>query len=406
MAPLYLDYNATTPVDPAVLEAMLPYLRDHWGNPSSTHAYGKQAQEAVTQARGQVAELLGAQPDEIVFTGGGSEASNHALKGVVFPLLFGTLGSDRACLRDSLSGGFAARLRGLFRRTATSIHLIASAIEHPATLRPLAFLHDLGCQVTLLPVDRHGRIDLDELAQALQRPTQLVSLMHSNNEVGTLQPIREAVELAQARGALVHTDAAQSLGKVDVNVQQLGVDLLTVAGHKLYAPKGVGALYVRRGLKLEPLLHGAGHEAGRRAGTENVPYAVALGTACRLARESLPRATERLRQLRDMLWTRLREGLGERVVLNGHPDLRLPNTLNVNFVGKVGADLLEGVPEIAASTGSACHEGQVHLSPVLQAMGVPPELGRGAVRLTVGRFTTEEEIERAAAALIRQAMTA
>jgi cysteine desulfurase len=227
--------------------------------------------------------------------------------------------------------------------------------------------------------------------------------MHSNNEVGTLQPIREIAALARQRGVLVHTDAAQSLGKVKADVNELGVDLLSVAGHKLYAPKGVGALYVRRGVRLEPLLHGAAHEGGRRAGTENVPYLVGLGTACRLARASLPQATERLRGLRDRLWERLRASLGERVVLNGYPEERLPNTLNVNFVGHVGAELLERVPEVAASTGSACHEGKVSQSPVLCAMGVPPELGRGAVRLSIGRFTTEDEIDRAAAALIKQA---
>jgi cysteine desulfurase len=221
--------------------------------------------------------------------------------------------------------------------------------------------------------------------------------------VGTLQPIREIAEAAHAHGALVHTDAAQSLGKLPVNVDELGVDLLTVAGHKLYAPKGVGALYVRRGVALEPLIHGAAHEAGRRAGTENVPYAVALGTACAIAGEALPQATEKLRKLRDRLWELLRSGLSDRVVLNGHPEQRLPNTLNVNFVGHIGAELLQAAPEVAASTGSACHEGDVRLSPVLQAMGVSPELGCGAVRLSVGRFTTDEEIDRAAAALVRAA---
>jgi len=227
--------------------------------------------------------------------------------------------------------------------------------------------------------------------------------MHSNNEVGTLQPIREIAALAKERGILLHTDAAQSLGKVPIDVNELGVDLLTLAGHKLYAPKGVGVLYVRRGTKLESFIHGAGHEGGRRAGTENVPYLVALGTACTLARQSLPAATEKLRRLRDRLWERLRAALGERVVLNGHPQLRLPNTLNANFVGHVGAELLAAVPEVAASTGSACHEGSVVQSPVLCAMGVPPELGRGAVRLSVGRFTTEDEVDRAAEALARAA---
>jgi cysteine desulfurase len=381
MPPTYLDYNATTPLDPAVIEAMLPCLRDHFGNPSSSHVYGKTAHDLLDRARRQVAELLGARPDEIVFTSGGSEASNHALKGAVF-----------------------AKLHGLFGRWAKDAHIVTSAVEHPATLQPCEFLKRLGCRVTVLPVDRHGLLDPDAVRKALDRKTTLVSIMHANNEVGTLQPIREIAALAHERGVVVHTDAAQSVGKLPVDVNELGVDLLSVAGHKVYAPKGVGVLYVRRGVKLEPLIHGAGHEAGRRAGTENVPYAAALGTACEVGRRSLPEATERLRRLRDQLWDRLRAGLGERVVLNGHPERRLPNTLNVNFVGHVGAELLEKVPEIAASTGSACHEGTICLSPVLQAMGVPPHLGRGAVRLSVGRFTTEDEIDRAAEALTRRAV--
>ncbi|HXG09375.1 MAG TPA: cysteine desulfurase family protein [Gemmataceae bacterium] len=381
MNPIYLDYNATTPIDPAVVEAMLPYLRQHFGNPSSSHVYGKAAHDAVDQARRQVAELLGARPDEIVFTSGGSEANNHALKGAVL-----------------------VRLRGLLGRWwPREGHIITSAIEHPATLQPCEFLQRLGCRVTVLPVDRYGLVDPDAVRRAIDRRTTLISIMHSNNEVGTVQPIREIAAIARERGVLMHTDAAQSVGKVPVDVNELGVDLLSVAGHKVYAPKGVGVLYVRQGVQLEPLIHGAGHEGGRRAGTENVPYQVALGAACELARRSLPQATERLRQLRDRLWDRLRTALGERVVLNGHPERRLPNTLNVNFVGHIGAELLQAVPEVAASTGSACHEGTVCLSPVLRAMGVPAELGRGAVRLTVGRFTTEEEIDRAAAALITQA---
>jgi cysteine desulfurase len=249
-------------------------------------------------------------------------------------------------------------------------------------------------------VDRYGAVDPDDVGQAISRRTRIVSIMHANNEVGTIQPIREIADLARAHGVLVHTDAAQSLGKIPVNVGELGVDLLTVAGHKLYAPKGVGALYVRRGVRLEPLIHGAGHELGRRAGTENVPYIVALGKACELARESLPQAGERLRALRDRLWERLRSALGDRVVLNGHPERRLPNTLNVNFIGHIGSELLQAVPEVAASTGSACHEGHVTVSPVLCAMGVPPAMSRGAVRLSVGRFTTESDVDRAADAVI------
>src|SRR5260370_1454323 len=316
MVASYLAYNATAPVDPAALQAMLPYLREEFGKPSSAHVLGRRGNDAVAHARQQVADLLGARPDEIVFTGGGSEASNNGLKGAVF-----------------------AKLRGIFGRWARDAHVITSAVEHPATLQPCEFLKRLGCRVTILPVDRYGRADPDAVRKSMERRTRIVSIMHANNEVGTLQPIREIAAIARERGVPVHTDAAQSVGKVGVDVNELGVDLLTVAGHKVYAPKGVGVLYVRRGVKLESLIHGAGHESGRRAGTENVPYIVALGAACALVRKSLPQATDRLRQLRDRLWDHLRESLGERVCLNGHPENRLPNTLNVNFVGHVGAEL-------------------------------------------------------------------
>jgi cysteine desulfurase len=388
MTPIYLDYNATTPIDPAVVDAMLPYLREHYGNPSSAHALGKLAHDAVDRARAQVAGLLGANPGEILFTSGGTEASNHALKGSVFARMGGGV------------SGFFSRLVG---RTIQGAHLVISAVEHPATSQPAAFLRKLGCGVTVVPVDGRGRVDPDAVAKALRPETVVVSVMHSNNEVGTLMPIREIARLARLRGVLTHTDVAQSLGKVPVDVNDLGVDLLTVAGHKVYAPKGVGVLYVRDGVRLEPFMHGAGHEGGRRAGTENVPYAVALGKACEIARASLPAATAKLKALRDRLWDRLRAGLGERVVLNGDPEERLPNTLNVNFVGQVGADFLTKVPGIAASTGSACHEGKVSQSPVLCAMGVPPEVGKGAVRLTVGRFTTEAEIDEAGELLVKAA---
>jgi cysteine desulfurase len=374
--PIYLDYNSTTPIDPAVLKAMLPYLVDHYGNPSCIHLYGREAHTAVERAREQVAELLGARPDEIVFTGGGSEASNHAVKGSI--------------LRPETDWGRSA-------------HVIISAVEHPATTQPCEFLKDLGCEVSVVPVDRFGMVDPDAVRRAMTPRTRLVSIMHSNNEVGTFNPIREIAALARERGVLVHTDAAQSLGKVAVDVNDLGVDLLTVAGHKLYAPKGVGALYVRRGVRPASLIHGAGHEGGRRAGTENVPYLVGLGKAAELANHSLPAATDRLRSLQDRLYRPLTDALGDRVVLNGHPEHRLPNTLNLNFIGHIGEDLLTDVPGVAASTGSACHAGLVTVSPVLKAMGVPERLARGAVRLSVGRFTSEEEVDRAVEQLIAAA---
>jgi cysteine desulfurase len=385
MNPIYLDYNATTPVDPAVAEAVTHALRELWGNPSSSHAYGKSAHDAVEKARSQVAALIGAHSDEVVFTGGGSEASNQAIKGT--------------CLRRPR--GFVARLFG--GRSPDAVHVITTAVEHPATLQPVEFLRKLGTEVTILPVDKFGMVDPDDVGRALNPRTRLVTVMHSNNEVGTIMPVKEIAAVCRERGVLVHTDCAQSLGKVPVDVNDLGVDLLTIAGHKVYAPKGVGALYVRRGVQLEPLIHGAGHESGRRAGTENVPYIVGLGKAAEIARESLSTATAKLKQLRDRLHDKLKAALGEKLVLNGHPEERLPNTLNVSFLGHIGSELLAKVPGIAASTGSACHEGKIARSLVLCAMNAPLEVNHGAVRLTVGRYTTEEEIDRAAEMLINAA---
>lgn len=381
MQPIYLDYNATTPIDPLVRAAMTPYFETHFGNPSSSHVYGQEAQRAVACARSQVANLLGAEVDEIVFTGGGSEANNQAIKGTVLVRL----------------QSFVSRI--VSRRA----HIITTAIEHPATLQPCDFLKRLGVAMTVLPVDGKGCVDPDAVRKAIRGNTALITVMHSNNEVGTLQPIREIAAIARQHRVLMHTDAAQSLGKVPIDVKHLGVDLLSVAGHKMYAPKGVGALYVRRGVAIEALVHGAGHEHGRRAGTENVPYLAGLGVAAEIAAANLPQASEKLRTLRDRLERQLRAALGDRIVLNGAAEQRLPNTLNVNFLGCIGSRLLERVPEVAASTGSACHEGTVDLSPVLCAMGVPRESGRGAVRLTVGRFTTEDEIDRAVVGLVRGA---
>ena len=368
MIPIYLDYNATTPVADAVLEAMLPFLRTAYGNPSSQHALGLPAREALADARAGVAGLIGAEPDEILFTSGGTESTNHALKGLALPALRN--GSERR-------------------------QLLVSAVEHPATLETAHALQAFGFSVRRIPVDRHGVLDLDALAAALSQPTLVVSLMHANNETGTLQPVAAASRLAQRAGALLHVDAAQSAGKIAVDVRALGADLLTLAGHKLYAPKGVGALYVRRGVTLEPFIHGAGQESGRRAGTENVPYIVALGTACRIARELQPRAAHAMAALRERLYAALVRDLGEGIMLNGHPSLRLPNTLNVSFAGLIGAELLAAVPQIAASTGSACHDGRLSVSPVLAAMGIEASIAGGAVRFSLGRDTSEDEIDRA-----------
>lgn len=368
MAPfIYLDYNASTPIAPEVAEAMQPFISGHFGNPSSRHWAADPAREAISDARNRVADLLGCSTTEIVFTSGGSESNNAAIKGV-FP------------------GG------------ATTGHLVISSVEHPAVLQPCRFLERHGIALTIVPVDRTGAVDPDEVRRAIRTDTRLVSIMHSNNEVGTIQPIREISRIARERNVLMHTDAAQSVGKVAVSIDELGVDLLSIAGHKLYAPKGIGALYVRQGIELEPLIHGAGHESGRRAGTENTPYIVGLGTACRIAKDWIGRC-ESIRQLRDRFWQQLRGAFGERVVLNGHPEHRLPNTLNVSVVGVLGSEILAKMDNVAASTGSACHSGEVRLSPVLEAMGVPPQVGKGAVRFSLGRTTTAAEIDMVVAQL-------
>jgi cysteine desulfurase len=369
-APVYLDYNATTPVDPLVADAIDPYLHQHFGNPSSTHVYGRNAHAAVERARAQVANLIGAQVDEIVFTGCATEANNLAIRGAA------------RALRDK------------------GRHLITSAVEHPAVEQPFQRLADDGWEVTVIPVDEHGLVDPTRLSTALRDDTVLVSIMHANNEVGTIQPIEEIAAITRSRGILLHTDAAQSAGKIPVAVDDLGVDLLSLAGHKFYATKGVGVLYVRRGTPLQPVLVGAGHEAGLRPGTENVPAITGMGEAARIAHEHQPGKTQQLRQLRDQLHTRLAEAIPG-LVLNGHPDLRLPNTLNISFPDVDGRDLLaHAAAEVAASVGSACHEDSDAVSGVLGAMGIETARARGAVRLSIGTPTTDTEIERAANALI------
>ena len=359
---IYLDYNASTPIAPAVAAAMRPLLERDFGNPSSGHWAGRPAHDAVGAARRRIASLLGCDPGEIVLTSGGSEANNQVIKGVV-------------------------------PGAASPPHIVTTAVEHPAILEPCRFVETLGARVTVVPVDGHGLVDPDDVRRAIAPDTALVSVMHANNEVGTIQPIAEISRIARDHGVLFHTDAAQSAGKIPVRVRELGVDLLSLAGHKLYAPKGVGALFVRRGVELTPLVHGGGHEEGRRAGTESALLATGLGAACHLA-ETDP-CGDRLRDLRDRLWNELRAKLGDRILLNGHPTLRLPNTLNVGFTGRYGDEILARMPEIAASTGSACHTGERALSPVLAAMGVPPAVGHGAIRLSVGRGTTEADVDAA-----------
>jgi len=368
MQPIYLDYNATTPTDPAVIEELVPYLAEVFGNPSSSHPYGKKAREAVELARTRVADLLGCDAAQVIFTSGGTESNNQALIG--------------------------AALANMDRGK----HVISTAIEHPAVLNPVHWLERQGFTATYLPVDDAGRIDPQAVRRAITGKTILISVMHANNEVGTIQPLAEIGAIAREKGIIFHTDAAQSVGKIPTRVDDLRVDLLTVAGHKLYAPKGVGALFIRSGIKINTFLHGAGQEGGRRAGTENVPYIAALGKAAELAAERMAADGARILSLREHFHNKLRDRV-DGMELNGHPTERLPNTLNVSFRGVVGADLLAQTPEIAASTGSACHEGSGELSGVLKAMGTSREQGFGAVRLSLGRLTTVEQIERAAEVL-------
>lgn len=370
-APIYLDHNATTPVDPHVLDAMLPYAREQFGNPSSGYALGRVAKQGLGKARGEVASLIGCSGEEIVFTSGGSESNNAVLKGVVD------------------------------LREPSKAHIITSEVEHPAILNPALYLLELGVRVTTLPVDRDGLVDPDGVKKAITRNTVLISIMLANNETGTLQPVREIAMAARGSGIPVHTDAAQAIGKMRVDVDALGVDFLTIAGHKVYAPKGVGALYMRKGRTLTPLIHGASQERGLRAGTENVMLAVGLGEACRVARERLEEDMVAAQKCRDRLENLLFEGIDD-LVLNGHPVKRLPNTLNVSIPGLPGDQILEGVPAIMASTGAACHDRSVRLSHVLAAMGVPPQIGMGALRFTTGRSNRAEQMDEVAQRLVSQ----
>ena len=366
MSAIYLDYNATTPIDPRVAEAMLPYVHGLYGNPSSGHSFGLEARKGVDTARGQVADLLGCRPEDLIFTSGGTEANNHAIKGVAL----------------------AHRNRGN--------HIITSSIEHPAITEVCRYLEGQGFRVTYLPVNDCGLVDVGQLEKALTDETILVTIMHANNEVGSIQPIAQIAEASHRRGALVHTDCAQSVGKIPVKVGDLGVDLLSVAGHKLYAPKGIGALYIKPGVQLEKFMHGASHEQNRRAGTENVIEMVGLGMACYLIEDNLPVYADHMREMRDCL----EQGLlatGTDLRINGHPERRLPNTSSVSYRGVEADRILASLPTVAASAGAACHSDQVEVSHVLAAMGVPTEYAMGTLRFSVGRFTTRHEVDRAVA---------
>ncbi len=366
---IYLDYNATTPIAPQVADAMRPYLDGFFGNPSSSHPEGVAAREAVDRARGQVAALLGCADDEVLFTSGGTESNNTAIQGTARAL----------------------RSRG--------DHIITSAVEHPAVTEVCRFLEGDGFRITHLPVDGDGLVDPADVEGAITEATILVTIMHANNEVGALQPIADIARIARAHGVRVHSDGAQSVGKVPTRVDELGVDLFSMAGHKLYAPKGIGALYIRRGTELVKFMHGADHESDRRAGTENVLEIVGLGMAAELSAEGLEANEAHLRTMRDRLHDRLATAIGG-LHLNGPRDLRLPNTLSVAFPGLKANKLLDRLDGIAASAGAACHSSVVTLSHVLDAMGTDERIAMGTIRFSVGRETTADEVDRAAERVI------
>ena len=383
---IYLDYNATTPVEPAVAEAMRPFILEQYGNPTSVHAFGQVSRRAIEAARSEVATLIGARSEEITFTSGGTEASNMAIKGV-------------------------ARLRG-----GAGKHIVTTVVEHPATLNPIQWLEGFGFTQTVVPVDGTGLVDAEAIRKAIRPDTILISVMHAQNEVGTIEPIVEIGRIAKEAGVLFHVDAAQSLGKIPVSAPVMNADLLSIAGHKLYAPKGIGALYIRQGIQIEPLIHGASQESGRRGGTENVAMAVGLGKAAELAIAYLsdpfsrnptgsdvgvPVAPEPRDHcyLRDVFWDKLRTAFGEQVLLNGHPTLRLPSTLSISFPGHVGGEILDKLDGVCASVGAACHAGDTKPSRVLTAMGYDKARAVGTIRLSLGRPTTESEIEQVVAML-------
>ncbi len=370
MKPIYLDYNATTPIDPEVADAMLPFLKEHFGNPSSSHCYGIQTKKAIQKARKQVSSILSCNAEEIIFTSGGTESNNFAIKGFAF----------------------ANREKGN--------HIITSTIEHPAVIEVCKFLEKNGFDVSYIPVDEYGIVNLTELEKAITSQTILITIMHANNEVGTIQPIKEISEIARKNDLIFHTDAAQSVGKIPTDVNELGVDLLSIAGHKLYAPKGIGALYIRQGIQLEKFMHGADHEQNRRAGTENVLEIVGLGKACEIAGCYLEKNMTHMKKMRARLYDGLIRNLKD-IKLNGHPTKRLPNTLSLSFPNLEADGILSELEEIAASAGAACHSGSIELSPVLTAINVPKEFAMGTIRFSTGRKTTEDEIDRTIDAVIK-----
>ena len=368
---IYLDNNATTPVSQKVISELLPYLHTHFGNASSTHNKGLLAQKAIDKARKRVANAIGAEPSEIVFTSGGSESNNLAIKGVFFT-------PQNFC-------------KG---------HLIISSFEHAAVREPALYLEKVGVKITIVSCSPMGLIDPNDIRKAIRTDTKLISIMHANNEIGTIQPISEIAKISRKNNILLHTDAAQSVGKTDVHVDRMGVDLLTIAGHKLYAPKGIGALYIRKGIQLNPLIQGVGHEQGRRAGTENVAYQVALGAAMELVQTEGPSYFSQMKQYRDLLFSLLKRGIGDELTQNGAMAPRLPNTLSVNFPNVSGAQLLQNCPAVCASTSAACHSRQTFRTNTQKAIGLSAKKAAGTVRFSLGWRTTEQEIRQAAAHLL------
>ncbi len=363
--PVYLDYNASTPVDPAVADTLEPFLREFFGNPGSNHYYGSLNRMAVETARKQVAALLGACPDEVVFTSGGTESNNLAITGAAYA------------------------------RRHLGNHIITTAVEHPAVIEVCRYLENEGFRIELAPVNEYGMVDPGEVIRMIRPDTILISVMHANNEVGTIQPVAEIGKAAQEKGIWMHCDAAQSVGKIPVNVNDLHVDLLSVAGHKLYAPKGIGALYIRQGIQPVKIIHGADHEQNRRPGTENVPGIAGLGKACELAMLNLPEYAAHLKKMRDLLEYLILERYPAAVV-HGHPEMRLPNTLSIGFPGIDANALLGSLHGVAASAGAACHTGSKTVSGVMKAMQVPANIAMGTIRLSTGRFNTEQQIRLAA----------
>jgi len=364
MRKIYMDHNATTPVHPAVLEAMLPYFREIFGNASSVHSFGREARVAMEEARDKIAEFIGAQPREIILTSGGTESDNFAIEGAAY--------------ENSKKGK----------------HIITFNIEHHAVLNTCKHLETHGFELSVLGVDRHGLANLDELREAIRDDTSLITIMHANNEIGTIEQLQEISNIAKEHGIILHTDAAQTVGKIPVNVDELGVDLMSISAHKLYGPKGVGALYVRRGTRVEPLVRGGHHERNRRGGTENVPGIVGFGKAIEVAASDIEEEGKRLWNLTEKLRTGLQERL-EYIYPNSHPTERLPATINISF------DFLEGesivlnldMKGIAVSTGSACTSGSLEPSHVLVALGLPPATAQGAIRFSMGRSNTEADVD-------------